>query len=90
MLRWLLVTAAMLLSPPAFAQSTPGMQMGGPAATGEPASTKVIAMRWRRWTGDVDPLHGRFRQDFVAGMIAHHQGAIDMAKVGCNTARIRS
>ncbi len=65
-------------------QSMPGMSgMSAPAASPAPGADKDLmgsmdamnkAMAATPMTGDVD-------QDFVAMMVPHHQGAIDMCKV---------
>ncbi len=84
--RLLTAAAATLLALPAFAQTAPqegGDHGGDHAATAVPSSAnqayeqamaKMHAAMTIAPTGDADV-------DFVRGMIPHHQGAIDMARI---------
>jgi uncharacterized protein (DUF305 family) len=78
---FLLGVTLLLASSPAFAQSMQGMQMGTPSPD-EPASTKGYRDAMAKMGQSMAMAYsGNADKDFVAGMIPHHQGAIDMAKV---------
>ena len=82
MSRFVLILAATLAVGPALAQQG-HRHHAAPAATAqEPASTREFRAANDRMHRDMAiPYSGNADRDFAAGMIPHHQGAIDMARI---------
>ncbi len=74
------ILALVAASPVADAQPQP--HRSSPAAAGEPASTRAFRAAAERMHKQMDIRYsGDADRDFAAGMIPHHQGAIDMARI---------
>lgn len=74
--------STMPMKPGAATTPMPGMPMAsGPGADASP-STKAFKAADEKMMKDMDrPMTGNADQDFVARMLPHHAGAVDMAKV---------
>ncbi len=79
--RLIVALAAVLIALPAAAQHA-GHGAPAPAAAPEPASTREFRAANDRMHRDMAIAYtGNADRDFAAGMVPHHQGAIDMANI---------
>jgi uncharacterized protein (DUF305 family) len=86
-IRVFLILALLRASPDAWAQSQPhhepaGMPQPSPPTAGDPAFAASMAQAMDRMHAAIAaaPRTGQPDRNFLAAMIPHHQGAIDMAK----------
>ncbi len=81
--RFPVLACALLLAAPALAQQpmTDHDHMAAPPPAADPAGKALQAAMARMHAAMDVPLTGNPDADFIASMIPHHQGAIDMAEI---------
>jgi uncharacterized protein (DUF305 family) len=73
--------STMPMKPSAPMAPMPGMAMASPAPDTSPSSMAFKAADDKMMNEMARPMTGNTDQDFVSGMLPHHGGAVDMAKV---------
>ncbi len=73
--------AALLLASGVATAQTPPMAMPPSNTAGSPATAAYKHAMETMMSGMDVPYSGNPDRDFVVGMLPHHQGAIDMAKI---------
>lgn len=77
-MKHIILALALVLPLPAIAQDHTGHKMAGDSS---PASMALAEANAKMHADMNMPLTGNPDVDFVAGMIPHHQGAVDMAQI---------
>ena len=76
-----LLVTLLLVPLPALAQSMDHSAHGSTQAMHSPSSAAYEEANARMHSAMAVPLTGDADVDFIAGMIPHHQGAVDMARI---------
>jgi uncharacterized protein (DUF305 family) len=75
------LSLCLILATPAFAQTTDHSGHGAAAADDAPSTQAFKAANDKMHTDMAIEYTGNADVDFIRGMIAHHQGAVDAARV---------